>query len=351
MPLHAGRRLHYCVGVGGSIIFRDSFRLAYRRADYYSYYTIPTDLISASDIANYYVEKSCPLYRYRYDDNRRVLGGASLVHPIIKGIASSFNSVSNMHIHGIANNPRTERDMKITTVIWCVLVLLCPIYFIFHHFISIPALHLSMLMQQTISWISVILVLTLGFVLASVCAYFAGLVGSSASPLSSMSLIALIIGSFILSLLLSNTIVLDSTSVQAISIAGIAIILTAVIASIASISLDTLQDLKAGQMVGATPWKQQVMLIVGVIVAALVIPLILQLLLSAYGLNGAPLPRPDMDPTQMLSAPQASLMAAVVQGIFTHNVQWDMMSIGGLIAIIALILDNYTRRYGGECQY
>lgn len=334
------------VGVGGSIFLGIALGWLIGVPIITHFYTIPTDLSAASDIANYMWKN-----HVRYIGiGTMIVGGlwavASLVHPIIKGIASSFNSVSNIHIHGVANIPRTERDMKITTVIWCVLVLLCPIYFIFLHFTSLQELHLSVLMQQTISWISVLLVLTLGFVLASVCAYFAGLVGSSASPLSSMSLIALIIGSFVLSILLSHTIVLDSNSVQAIGTAGIAIILTAVIASIASISLDTLQDLKAGQMVGATPWKQQVMLIVGVIVAALVIPLILQLLLSAYGLNGAPLPRPDMDPTQMLSAPQASLMAAVVQGIFTHNVQWDMMSIGGGIAIIALLLDKFTRRFG-----
>jgi putative OPT family oligopeptide transporter len=308
-------------------------------------YGLPAGVSAASDVANYIWKN-----HVRYIGiGTMIVGGlwavSSLVRPMIKGITASFESVSSMRMHGMANIPRTERDMKITSVIWCILVLLCPIYFIFHHFTSLPILGLGLMLQQTVSWISVLLVLILGFILASICAYFAGLVGSSANPLSSMSLISLIIGSFILSLLLGSEIHLSSGSQQAISAAGVAIIITAVIASIASISNDTMQDLKAGQMVGATPWKQQVMLILGVIVAALVIPLILQLLFDAYGLSGV-MPHPNMDPSQMLAAPQAGLMAAVVQGIFTHDVQWGMMLTGAIIAVAALILDRYTRRIG-----
>jgi putative OPT family oligopeptide transporter len=206
-------------------------------------------------------------------------------------------------------------------------------------------LALPLVLQQSVNGISIVLVLGLGFCLAAVCAYFAGLVGSSASPLSSMSLVSLIIGSFILSILLGQHIHLTGDSVQAVLAAGIALIITSTIACMASISLDTIQDLKAGQMVGATPWKQQVMLILGVVVAALVIPFTLQLLFEAYGLGGV-MPRPNMDPTQMLAAPQAGLMAAIVQGIFTHHVQWDMMTTGVIIAFIILIVDQFLRRFG-----
>lgn len=308
-------------------------------------YGIPAGLTSATDIAN-----SIWRDHVRYIGiGTMIIGGlwavTSLVRPMAKGIKASFASVSTMRMHGMANIPRTERDMKITSVIWCILILVCPIYFIFHHFTSLPILGLGLILQQSVSWISVLLVLVLGFILASICAYFAGLVGSSANPLSSMSLISLIVSSFILSLLLGSEIHLSSGSDQAIAAAGVAIIITAVIASIAAISNDTMQDLKAGQMVGATPWKQQVMLIIGVIVAALVIPLILQLLFDAYGLSGV-MPHPNMDPSQMLAAPQAGLMAAVVQGIFTHNVQWGMMLTGAIIAVAALILDKFTRHIG-----
>ncbi len=278
-----------------------------------------------------------------------VVGGlwtiCGLFRPMIHGIMASFASVRQAKLHGAAHIPRTERDMNIVSVLWCGIILIMPIYFLFNHFSSSAALGLPLFLQQSTSWISVILVIVLGFCLAAVCAYFAGLVGSSASPLSSMSLVSLIVGSFVLSLLLGGHIHLTSDSTQAVLAAGIALIITSTIASMASISLDTIQDLKAGQMVGATPWKQQLMLIVGVIVAALVIPLTLQLLFQAYGLGGV-MPRPDMDPTQMLAAPQAGLMAAIVQGIFTHNVQWDMMITGVIIAVIILIVDQFLRRFG-----
>lgn len=127
--------------------------------------------------------------------------------------------------------------------------------------------------------------------------------------------------------------------------ASVAIIITAVISSAAAISNDTMQDLKAGYMVGATPWKQQIMLMLGVAVAALVIPLILSLLFEAYGLGGV-YPRSGMDPSQTLLAPQATLMAAVVKGIFTHNVPWSMIGIGAIIAVITIMIDAWLKPRG-----
>jgi putative OPT family oligopeptide transporter len=118
-----------------------------------------------------------------------------------------------------------------------------------------------------------------------------------------------------------------------------------VVGSAAAISNDTIQDLKAGQMVGATPWKQQLMLIIGVVTAALIIPLVLQLLFEAYGISGV-YPRPGMDPAQMLAAPQASLMAALAQGVFTYHLPWGMISAGGVIAVIAIMVDRYLMRKG-----
>jgi putative OPT family oligopeptide transporter len=303
------------------------------------FYTFP-DTMSASDIAN-----SVWKNHIRYVGiGTMIVGGlwavCTLLKPMAQGIKASFVSVSQMRIDGTIQIPRTERDIKITNVTWCLLLLLCPLYFLFNHYTTQTVLALPFALQQIISGTGVILVMVLGFLLASICAYFAGLVGSSANPLSSMSLIALIVGSFVLSLLLDGHVHLNSVQPQSIAVAGIAIIITSVIASIASISNDTLQDLKAGHMVGATPWKQQVMLILGVVVAALVIPPILQLLFSAYGLGGV-MPHPNMDPSQMLTAPQAGIMAAVVQGIFTHDVPWGMMAIGGVIAIVCLIIDRY----------
>jgi putative OPT family oligopeptide transporter len=102
--------------------------------------------------------------------------------------------------------------------------------------------------------------------------------------------------------------------------------------------------LKAGQIVGATPWKQQFMLAIGVIASALVIGPVLDLLFNAYGIAGV-YPRAGMDPSQMLAAPQASLMAAVAQGVLMHQLQWGMVGIGAGLALIIVIIDAYLRQH------
>lgn len=278
-----------------------------------------------------------------------VVGGfwaiGSMFKPMIRGIIASFASVRLVKLHGDGYILRTDHDLPITTVFWALLVLLCPIYFLLNHFTDSATLGIGGITQQTLTWVGVVLTVFLGFAVAAICGYFAGLVGSSANPLSSMALISLIITSFIVVGILGPHIALDASGAQAISAAGVVVIITAIVSSVASISNDTIQDLKAGQMVGATPWRQQAMLILGVVVASLVIPLILELLFQAYGLGGV-MPHPNMDPNQMLLAPQAGLMATVVQGIFTHHVEWNMLGTGALIAIIALIADHFAKKRG-----
>lgn len=269
----------------------------------------------------------------------------SLLKPIAKGIHASVQSVLDARRNGNAHIPRTERDLSIITVFWLTLLALCPIYFLVNHFAAAPGLQLSNTMVHVLSWTAVILIMTLGFALASVCGYFAGLVGSSANPLSSLALISLIVVSFIVVLFIQGEVNVSANDLLGIAAAAVAIIITAIIACAACICNDTIQDLKAGQMVGATPWKQQLMLILGVFVAALCIPLILQLLFDAYGLAGV-MPHPGMDPSQMLLAPQAGLMAAIVQGIFTHSTQWNMIITGGVIAVIALFFDKKLQQRG-----
>lgn len=262
----------------------------------------------------------------------------SLVKPIIEGVNKSISILKDKKAEN-TQVIRTEHDIPINYVGWGILILLVPIYFLINHYSGSDALGLSNLMLAGTNGLSLMIVLIGGFIVSSICAYFAGLVGSSTNPLSSLVLISLIIASLILALLFGHGIDLGTTNIKSISLSALAIMITAVIAAAAAISNDTIQDLKAGQMVGATPWKQQAMLILGVIVSALVIPYILQLLFDAYGMAGV-FPRPGMDPSQMLLAPQAGLMAAVVQAIFTHQLNWIMMCVGGVIAVIVLVIDH-----------
>jgi len=115
------------------------------------------------------------------------------------------------------------------------------------------------------------------------------------------------------------------------------------VTTIPSVSLENIQDLKAGQIVGATPWKQQLILILGVVVSALVIAPVLNLLFHAYGMGGV-FPREGMDPSQMLPAPQAGLMATIAKGVLSHDINWLMVNIGGVIAILGIIIDEFLKR-------
>src|SRR5262249_13502438 len=120
------------------------------------------------------------------------------------------------------------------------------------------------------------------------------------------------------------------------SVIAILILILTMIGAAAVITDENIQDLKAGQMVGATPWKQQTMMLIGVIIASFIIPPVLNLLYEAYGMGGA-FPHPGMDPSQMLPAPQAGLIAALAQGAIGHNLPWSMMITGGIIGVIGII--------------
>ncbi len=267
----------------------------------------------------------------------------ALARPILKGIQTSIDSMKKVRQFGKQEIIRTEFDIPITQAFWLSLLLVIPLMLLIYHFCQdfIPGFSFSL--RISISLAAMILTLVIGFLCAAICAFLAGLVGSSTSPISGMTLIAVILASFLLLTILSGTHAFSVPS-QKLGAAAVAVIVCALVAGISAISNDTMQDLKAGHMVGATPWKQQVMLIIGVIVAALVIPLILQLLFDAYGMGGV-FPRPGMDPAQALAAPQASLITAVVQGVFNHNLAWNMLAIGALIAVACILADTVLKRF------
>ena len=150
---------------------------------------------------------------------------------------------------------------------------------------------------------AVVFAFVFGFLVAAACGYMAGLIGSSSSPISGIGIVAVILVSVLL--LVSGAVdpLLATPEGRKLAIA-VALFVTAAIIAVAAIANDNLQDLKTGQLVGATPWRQQVALLVGCVVGALIIPPVLNLLYNAYGFTGA-LPRAGMDAAQALAAPQA----------------------------------------------
>src|SRR5690606_22409789 len=169
-----------------------------------------------------------------------------------------------------------------------------------------------------------------GFLFSAVSSYMAGLVGSSNHPTSGMT---------IATLLFSALVLLAMLGPEATQGAAAAIMIGAVVCVAAAMGGDNLQDLKAGHIVGATPWKQQAMLAVGAMASALVMTPILNLLLQAYGFGPATPEQPNS-----LAAPQAMLMASVARGVFGGDLPWDMVGLGALIGVITVAFDQWLAK-------
>lgn len=270
----------------------------------------------------------------------------TLFHPVIDSMRASFQSLRNIRLGKQKSQIRTERDIPVHYVFICAFMLMIPVYLLIAYSIIPDHLHLSNTFRFVISGISTIYILFGGFIFCSIMAYFAGLIGSTNSPVSGLLVSALLVICLILMMLFNCFNVFDSESTKEVLGSIVAIGSMVIIGAALAISNDTMQDLKVGQIVGSTPWKQQVMLILGVIVSAFVIPPILQLLYNAYGIGGV-FPRPGMNPAQMLAAPQAGLMATVAQGVFSHHLEWSMIATGAIIAVICIVIDEILKRQYG----
>jgi putative OPT family oligopeptide transporter len=180
--------------------------------------------------------------------------------------------------------------------------------------------------------IAVPFVLVIGFVIAGVCGYMAGLIGASNSPISGVGILSIVICASLLVMAVTPTV--DTRQ----ALVAFALFITSIVFACATISNDNLQDLKTGQLVGASPMRQQIALIVGVAAGAAVIPFVLNLLAKAYGFAGAP--NVDVVAANPLPAPQATLISALAQGVIGGNLDWKMLGIGAIIGVGLILLDT-----------
>jgi putative OPT family oligopeptide transporter len=187
-----------------------------------------------------------------------------------------------------------------------------------------------------IAAISVPIMLLFGFLVAAICGYMAGLIGSSNSPISGVGIIAVTGCAVILMLFFATA--------PAKAMIAVALFITSILFAAACSSNDNLQDLKTGQLVGAAPWRQQVALLVGVAASSVVIPFVLNLLAQAYGFAGAA--NLNTITSEPLAAPQANLISALAQGVIGHQLKWDMIGTGALIGVGIVVLDEVCRMRG-----
>ena len=185
---------------------------------------------------------------------------------------------------------------------------------------------------------SIPLILGGGFLIAAICGYMAGLIGSSNSPISGVGILAVVGTAVCLAIFFGGHGAGDKPLV------AIALFITAILFAVACSSNDNLQDLKTGQLVGAAPWRQQVALLVGVAAASLTIPFVLNLLAQAYGFAGAA--NLHTVTAQPLAAPQANLISALAQGVIGGKLSWNLIGIGVVIGIAIVMLDEMSRMRG-----
>jgi len=266
----------------------------------------------------------------------------TLCKPVIKAVTSSLHALREIRKGKGHKILRTERDMPINIIFWCVL-LLAPVFFLeIWSFISPSMLGISNHLGLFLFAVCVVYLFIAGFIFSSVAGYFSGLVGATNNPGSGLMIATLLVLSLLFLVILNGHMNFASHNTKTMTLAALAIIVCAFVGNALVMSSESAQVAKAGQMIGGTPWKQQIVLISCVIIGMAVLPLILKLLFNAYGIGGV-FPHAGMDHTQVLAAPQAGLMAAVVQGVITHHLPWGMVGIGAIIAVIGIIIDEILK--------
>jgi len=257
-----------------------------------------------------------------------------LVKPVTSGLAGAM-AASRARKAGKADTlPITERDIPIGIVALVTLLCMLPIAGLLGYFGNISGLggHLTTLIIGGVTYI-----VLMSFLVSAVTGYMAGLIGSSNSPLSGIGILVVIGAALLLVFGIKPYVAPDAGK----ALMAFALFTTAVIFSVAAIANNNLQDLKTGQLVDATPWKQQVALVIGVIAGALVIPPVLDLVNHAYGFVGAP--GVELRPNP-LPAPQAGLISSLAQGVISGEIDWSLIRTGGFIGVCIIVLDEILAR-------
>ncbi len=258
----------------------------------------------------------------------------SLLRPLSQQMLATFK---NLLKEGML--PEHDQDLSKTTIVTGVFLCCVVFYFLLTHLYQLGAIGFPASGALGMVLGSILYILVMGFIVVVVCGYFSGLVGVSASPGSSIMIAGMILSTLLVHFLfqLHFQVLVEKVLLQG---EAVAIIIGTIVMSIACIANDTSQDLKVGQMLKASPRKQQMMLLFGVMVAALVIPFVMNVLYQAYGFVGH-MPRPNMNPNNALAIPPAAVMAQMTQGIFNGDVPWHYLEIGAVTMLILFVVNLF----------
>lgn len=319
----------YIVGLNIGIVVVSGSILAYNVAiPIYHAYAASFDPAFAAKLAGLSAADAAGLIRaekVRYIGvGTMLIGGIwtlfSLRNSLLSGIKSGIAAARKGA--GGGEVPETERDLPMKWMLIALLLFVLPLLLLYQ----------AIVQSWSVSIPMTLIMIVAGFLFVSVSAYLAGLVGSSNNPVSGITIATILFASVVLMLLLGS-----DSKIGAVA----AIMIGAVVCCAAAVGGDNLQDLKAGYLVGATPWKQQLMLGIGAFSCALIMAPVLNLLAQAYGIG---------DPTRpgSLQAPQATLMASVAQGLFGGHLPWDMIGVGVGVGALVIALDGWLKARGSS---
>lgn len=276
-----------------------------------------------------------------FRNNARIIGAGAMgvaaiwtllkiVGPIVQGLKGALAASATRAEGG--ELALADRDIPIKLVAAISILMLFPIAVLLWQFLgATPLAGISTgLVAMTLVYVVIV-----GVVIASVCGYMAGLIGASNSPVSGVGILAVVVVSLLLLFFFGR----GETPEQTNALIAYALFATAIVFSIATISNDNLQDLKTGQIVGATPWRQQVALIIGVLFGSVAIPPVLGLLNGAFGFTGAPGAGENA-----LAAPQAMLISTLGKGVLGGDLDWNLLGLGALIGVAVIIVDEILIR-------
>jgi putative OPT family oligopeptide transporter len=223
-----------------------------------------------------------------------------------------------------ADVPHTERDLPMGAVLMCIALFVVPLFLLYYAVVGSIGVSLAM----------AVIMIVAGFLFSSVSGYMAGLVGSSNNPVSGITICTILFASLVLMWLVG-----PKSAIGAVAV----VLIGAVVCNAAAVAGDNLQDLKAGHIIGATPWRQQVMLCIGVLASAAVMAPVMNVLLFAYGIG-----EPSHAGVKALPAPQANLVKSVAEGMFGGTLPAGMIAIGALVGVLIILLDLYLKRIGSR---
>lgn len=266
---------------------------------------------------------------------------AQLLRPLLRSMQYSIRQFSEKMSE--KRPERVDHDIPLSIIALAVGAMMVILFLFFKHIFPCEQIGFQSVASYGVVLVAVLYVLIIGFLFSVITAYFSGMVGVTASPGSSVVIAGILFAAWLLLSAITAYLPLPLSALQIKAAEAIVIIIASIVTGIAAIANDNTQDLKVGQLVGATPWKQQLMLLLGVLVASCVIPPVMQLLFDVYGIAGV-MPRPGMDVSQSLPAPTAALLAAITKAVFRHDLPWGMMGVGALLILIVIALNHLLQR-------